>query len=323
MLATICRARALLRLLGADGLALLVSTLMVAFVIVWGGGRLALQVGSLAAPAQTFAPIVLFSALLRRRDGVRRALLDALRDWSPFFLLYVLYGNLQAATGFLAGRAVERQILNFDEWLFGVEPSAWIQQFATPLLTDVMALAYALLFLLPFLVMVPLLARGRRRAFRELTVALLFCTFGGFLLYLCAPARSPRWACPEIYSTQLHGAFGFYEWLTGAWDHVELMLYDAFPSLHVAISTVALVYAFRLGRHIWPRRPRALGGLLLVPVALLQVSTLYLRQHYFIDVPAGWALAALVCRLAPWLGRAFERLAGHEGARPAAQALAG
>jgi membrane-associated phospholipid phosphatase len=43
-------------------------------------------------------------------------------------------------------------------------------------------------------------------------------------------------------------------------------------------------------------------------VVSLQISTLYLRQHYFVDIPAGWALAGLCLLAAPRLGRAWSWL---------------
>src|SRR5262245_42633888 len=263
-----------LRHVGADGVLLFGATCALVLVIARLGGRLEVAGASLVAPTQTFVPVILFCAWLRRRDGAIRALARSLRAWSPLFVLYVLCRNLRAATGFLGGRSVERTLLALDQHLFGLEPSAWIQKFASPVLSDYMAFAYALMFLMPFLVMCLLYARGRRHDFREVGNALLLCTYAGFLLYIAFPARSPRWAFPEIYGgVTLHGAVGVYEATTRAWDHVELMLYDAFPSLHTAVSTLSLAYAWRMGPILWPRRPRMVALLLAPFVVSLQIST--------------------------------------------------
>ena len=285
--------RSALHHLGIDGALFVCATALLAGVIAHFGGHLGLAGPSLVAPFWTFLPVIVFCALLRRREGLVRALGHSARDWAPFFLMNVVYRNLSPATHFLPSRSVERTLLAIDQRIFGVEPSAWMQRFARPWLSDYMAFAYALMFLMPLVVMVMLYWRDRRDDFREVTVAMLLCTFAGFLVYIAFPARSPRWACPEIYGgVELHGAL--YQWLTQAWDHVELMLYDAFPSLHTAVSTLALVYAYRMG-------PRWLGWVMLPFVVSLQISTLYLRQHYFIDVAGGWALAAACIVLAPAL----------------------
>ena len=306
------QARRLLRRLlghvGADGALLLGATGILALVIARGGGRLVLAAPSLVAPVETFAPVVLLCAFFRRQDGARRALARAVRDWLPFFSLYVLYENLERATGFLATRAVERQLLAIDRRIFGVEPSAFVQRFASGWLSDALAFSYSLMFVMPFAIMALLYARDRRRDFREVGLAMLLVSYGGFLLYIALPARSPRVAFPELYGAPLHGAIGIYELVTRAWDRVELMLYDAFPSLHTAVSTLSLGYAVRMGRRIFPRRPRALAALYAPFVVSLQLSTLYLRQHYFVDLVGGWALAAACLLLAPRLAKGYARL---------------
>jgi membrane-associated phospholipid phosphatase len=86
----------------------------------------------------------------------------------------------------------------------------------------------------------------------------------------------------------------------------------AFPSLHAAVSSVALIFAWRHVRaFFWILLPFALG---------LWVSTIYLRHHYFVDLLAGWTLAPLAVFVAPrldawWSGR--QRALGHATARGA------
>jgi membrane-associated phospholipid phosphatase len=60
---------------------------------------------------------------------------------------------------------------------------------------------------------------------------------------------------------------------------------DVFPSLHCAVSAFILGFDAR-------HDPRAFRRWML-PVIGLWLSTIYLRFHYFVDVAAGFALAAL------------------------------
>lgn len=67
------------------------------------------------------------------------------------------------------------------------------------------------------------------------------------------------------------------------------MMYRAsFPSLHVALSSLALVYAVRF-RNIVP-----FGKIIQVIYAVLVISlwiaTIYLRHHWIVDIFAGWAV---------------------------------
>jgi membrane-associated phospholipid phosphatase len=67
----------------------------------------------------------------------------------------------------------------------------------------------------------------------------------------------------------------------------------AFPSLHAAVSLVAMIYAWRFLRPwFWILLPFCLG---------LWISTIYLRHHFVVDLLAGWALAPLAVWVAPRL----------------------
>jgi membrane-associated phospholipid phosphatase len=87
---------------------------------------------------------------------------------------------------------------------------------------------------------------------------------------------------------RLSGLF-LYDRLQGAWDSLSVIRGGAFPSLHVGISSVALIYAYqyrnltRLNKYIW---------YLYIPlVTSLWFSTVYLRHHWVIDIFAGWLVA--------------------------------
>lgn len=69
------------------------------------------------------------------------------------------------------------------------------------------------------------------------------------------------------------------------WDGFSVISGGAFPSLHVGISTVALIYAYKyryfskLYYGIW---------ILYIPlVTSLWFSTVYLRHHWVIDIFCG------------------------------------
>ena len=66
--------------------------------------------------------------------------------------------------------------------------------------------------------------------------------------------------------------------------------FNCFPSLHVALDFLSAFFT-------WTERPRA-GGALLSMAVLISVSTLFVKQHYVLDVVAGALLGALAFRLA-------------------------
>ncbi|MBW2454395.1 MAG: inositol phosphorylceramide synthase [Deltaproteobacteria bacterium] len=326
------RVSRLLSRLGPDGVVTAVMVVGVAVLVHAVGGQLhfdrellsplVLLVALLAITAAWRAPL-----LLGRRPGDRRRYRELLaktaRTWTPFMLLYACYCVLHRLTGLIVAGGVEAELKALDEALLGTSPAWWLERFITPWLTDVMAFGYGLMFGLPLAALVLLELRGRSQAFRELALAILVAFYAGFVLYLLVPARSPRLVYG--FATELEGAIGLYESWTLAWDRLQQTSYDAFPSLHTTISTIALVAAWRHGSALSPRWPWLWVAAFLPAVVLLQLATLYLRQHYFVDLVAGWLLAGFALWLAPRIIGWWERAAaaGATFAPPAEARLAG
>jgi membrane-associated phospholipid phosphatase len=73
----------------------------------------------------------------------------------------------------------------------------------------------------------------------------------------------------------------------------------AFPSLHSAVTLLALIFAWKYTRiTFWLILPFCLG---------LFISTIYLRHHYVIDIFAGWALAIPVFIFIPRFDRWWQK----------------
>ncbi len=302
--------------IGPAGLVTAVMLVAVLGLVTALGGRLHFD-RELLSPLLLWVVLMLAVALwrapllLERLAGDRRRfgqlLAETARMWAPFVLLYACYCVLHRMTGLIVTQGVEDDLKAIDEALLGLSPSWWMERFVTPWLTDLMAFGYGLMFGLPLSALLLLYLRGRKGAFRELALAILVAFYCGFVIYLLVPARSPRLV--YHYATELQGAIGLYESWTVGWDRLQQMSYDAFPSLHTTISTIALVAAWRQGSALSPRWPRLWGLVVLPAVVLLQLATLYLRQHYFVDLVAGWLLAAFALWVAPRVIRSWDQVA--------------
>jgi len=149
-----------------------------------------------------------------------------------------------------------------------------------------------LLFLIcPFV----LRTRGEIRA---LALAMFVVTgIGGvsFLLLPAEPAYAP------------HAVHGFWSDIF-AFNHQIVRRYNMVPSLHVALSTVALA-AYGTRRGVWGR------GLLAAWGGLIALSTLLTHQHHVLDVVTGlllgWAAYLLV-----YLRRLHARATRSDRASP-------
>lgn len=193
----------------------------------------------------------------------------------------VSYQGMAGAVPAVRTVRFDADLLSLDRWLLGETPSVVVQAWVTPWLTELLSLCY--LFFMPLLFFS--LARyffHRRELLGEFYTG-LFTVYGlGFLGYLLVPAAGPWLAHPDMYNVALDG---------GPIAHLNHTMVvqgsnrvDVWPSLHCAVSTFILGFAWR--------HHRLEFRLLLLPVMGLWLSTFYLRYHYFVDVMCGFALAA-------------------------------
>jgi membrane-associated phospholipid phosphatase len=208
---------------------------------------------------------------------------------------------------------VHHWLIALDRQLFGEVPCVWAERFITYDRTEVMELLYLNFFWIAPSTALLLLAKRRWPEFRAVTLGVLVCFYLGYALYVLFPAAPPRTVLLHEFTKNLSGRPHFFSNLSA--QALSLLPVDsraAFPSLHAAVSLVALLYAWRYLRvWFWILLPFAVG---------LWVSTIYLRHHYAVDLLAGWALAPLAMWRAPrldgwWAAR--QRALGYDAARGA------
>jgi membrane-associated phospholipid phosphatase len=256
---------------------------------------------------------LLFAA---RRAFPRSAAVRALRETLPFLACILIYTNLHDTIGFVNTHDVHWYLDALDRQIFGVQPCVWAERFVTPGRTEAMSFLYINFFWIAPSVPLILLARRRWPEFRASTLGVVVCFYLGYTLYVAFPAAPPRLTLVYEYTRNLQGyGQAFANVSARAFELLPVDSRAAFPSLHAAVSLLALVYAWRYVRGwFWALLPFVLG---------LWVSTVYLRHHYTVDLIAGWLLAPLAAWLAPkldrwWAGR--QRAAGVPPARGAPEA---
>jgi membrane-associated phospholipid phosphatase len=248
--------------------------------------------GGLARLALVVALLAIMAVLWRRWP--RSPIVQTLREVLPFLACILIYTNLHDTIGFVNRHDVHRYLDALDRELFGVQPAVWAERFITPGRTEVMQFLYMNFFWIAPSTALLLLARRRWTEFRATTFAVLVCFYLGYLLYVLFPAAPPRLVLVYDFTRNLSGNQALFSSLSArAFELLPVDSRAAFPSLHAAVSLVALVCAWRY--------VRAWSYVLLPFVAGLCVSTIYLRHHYTVDLLAGWALAPVAMALAPRL----------------------
>jgi membrane-associated phospholipid phosphatase len=204
-------------------------------------------------------------------------------------MYYSLWGD---ATHLLVGTDRDALLIAWDQKLFGVQASVALQPFISPPLTGWMSFAYFF-----HLLNIPIIAcfiylRRPRRYFREMMCGVLVICFLGILGYLAVPAIGPLYTLRDQYTVPLSEPLAIFNRQVDFMDFARIRR-DVFPSLHVGISFLVWLYAYRSSRRLfWILSPLILS---------LWISTVYLRYHYLVDVLAGLALAPLSFWLTRWL----------------------
>jgi membrane-associated phospholipid phosphatase len=225
---------------------------------------------------------------------------EIIRDWSPFLIILVMYYSLYGdATHLLVHRDRDSFLIGLDQKLFGFQASVALQRFITPALTSWMKFSYGMHLLYIPLVAGFLYARRPRDRFRKMMCGLVTVCLFGFLGYLFVPAVGPMFALRSQYAVPLIQHSALIGQQAAFLDFARIQR-DAFPSMHVAISFLILLYAgWNSRRLFWILSPFILS---------LWVSTVYLRYHYLVDCLAGLILAPLCFILANWLFARFNEM---------------
>ena len=162
-----------------------------------------------------------------------------------------------------------------------------------------MQFAYAFhLFNIPIVACFIYLRRPHVR-FREMMCGLLVVSFLGLVGYVSVPAIGPMYTLHSQYTVPLTTPVAVFNREMEFMDLARIRR-DVVPSLHIAISIVVWLYAWRNSKRLfWALSPFILS---------LWISTIYLRYHYVVDCIAGLILAPLSYMLANWLFSRFGDL---------------
>lgn len=297
--------------LGFDLIILMVMAFLLVASVVAVGGQIRLFQASVLLPLSCMVGAIVIQAW-RRPAEWRPEVRHILRDWVPFLLVVFIYENLHDVAGQVTDFDFAETLGRWDVAIFGMEPTIWAQRLFSPLVTDLFTISYGMYFALPLFLMFLLSLWERRPELRRMALCCTLAFLLGFLGYVFLPASPPRYFIEHLYTDppRLSGLFLF-DRIQGAWDGLSVISGGAFPSLHVGISAVALIYAFRF-RNL--NRTCRIVWLAYIPLSLsLWFSTVYLRHHWVVDIAAGLLVAAIAFAGTEALMRAWDRLRQRYG----------
>ena len=231
------------------------------------------------------AALVIVWLALKENDS---AAWEFAHDWVPVVWFVTVFEEVSFLSLSLRGDWQNPHLVAFESLIFATPPIVWLHAHAAWHISELLEVGYASFYPLYPAVGGVLWARRERppyrHAFRELTDALSLGYLLCYATYLLFPIRSPANAMARTsLNAADHGAFNaivsFIQQHAGVHG-------NAFPSAHIMLAFVVLVFAYRY-------LPRA-APWLLAPVLLMCVGAVYDGYHYASDVLAGVLLGLAV-----------------------------
>lgn len=218
---------------------------------------------------------------------------------APVTLAYAyLFGAVDRLQLVLHGAWLDDYILDLEQYIFGVQPTLWLEPYVSKPLTEWMMFSYVI-----YLPMYPVLCgiiyhlRGELAMedyFFALGVTNILCDIG----FILVPVAGPIPYIGQLYTVPLDGYVWTYfgELMRSHLHYVG----GTIPSPHCAAATIMWAMAWRYHRTLfWALTPIVLS---------LYVSTFYGRYHYATDAIVGIAVAIIALAVAPHLIRLWERI---------------
>src|SRR3990172_7504266 len=213
-----------------------------------------------------------------------------------------LFGAVDKLQLILHGEWLDAYVMDAEQYIFGLQPTLWFQQFTTPPLTEWMMFAYVI-----YVPLYPVLCGIIYYRHGDVAMEDYFFTLGftnilcdiGFIIF---PVAGPMFTIGDLYSVPLDGyVFTYFGELMRSQLHY---IGGTIPSPHCAAATIMWIMAYRYHRRwFW----------FLTPVVLsLYVSTFYGRYHYVTDAVIGVAVAFLALAIVPFLIKGWEKLSERQ-----------
>lgn len=257
--------------------------------------------------AVNIAVIVLIGVLAWGAETKKTRLLVGLHRWYCYFIIIFIFKELYLMVRPIHPVDYDALFISIDRWMFAVNPTQWMAQFAHPVLTEILQIAYFSYYILFIVLGVEIYRRYAIETFDKAAFLIVYGFYLSYLGYFTLPGVGPRFTLHDFASldVELPGLFlaESLRSIINAGESIprmhpnpiEVVQRDVFPSGHTQLTIIVMTLGFRTKLHArW---------FLLICGVLLIIATVYLRYHYVIDLIAGGFMAWFTL----WSGERLER----------------
>ncbi|MDA4135697.1 MAG: phosphatase PAP2 family protein [Thaumarchaeota archaeon] len=232
--------------------------------------------------------------------------------WISILSIMLSYEALQGVVGSLAVSRGIASLYSLDKSLWGFNLTGWVQStFASPLVTAIATVFYSMHF--PLVVATCLIVWYAKRAlFGRYVTVMVLTSYAALLTFVLVPTAPPWYTGVASNLYQSFSATVLPQGLTSFLSLAEVDKFAAFPSLHGAYAIIFSYFMIKIDRRL---------ALISIPITVgILFSTIYLGQHYLIDLIGGAAYALIPCLIAE---RFQIHIPGTQSSRRSGQAQDG
>lgn len=191
----------------------------------------------------------------------------------------IIFSSFQTFIHKLIPNDCDQLLLKIDYAVFGFDITVWFEQYISKVLTELLTLSYFSYYVLPTLTFIILFFSKGNGLYRKYLLSIVIGWYAAFIFYFILPAAGPDIAFPEHYTVPLAGLSVITNtYLQNLSQYLkESFVRNTFPSMHFGIILITNYFAFKYKRKYFWLCTFPLG-------TLLGIATVYLRQHYLIDL---------------------------------------
>ena len=207
-----------------------------------------------------------------------------IRDWGPFILVFAAYWSLRGIADNINKNEYSSIVIGWEEFLFGKIPTLVLQAHRSSIADYVCVVLYSLHYTIPIFTALYIYTKNKD-IFKRFTLAFTFTCFISFAFFLTFPVAPPRLADEldgEIDDIRV-------ETLPDGEDldkGFNANPYAAMPSLHSALPWLSTLFLFKMRSKFTP--------IMLFVTIGIWFSTVYLGEHFIVDIIAGVLLTSIV-----------------------------
>lgn len=233
---------------------------------------------------------VLFLLLIFYESKSKSRVLKFLRIYFHLPYYGIIFTAFQGYLHKLNPKDWDGLLLKADVSLIGIDLTQWMEKFISKQFTEILTISYFSYYVLPTVsvLLFYFMCKTDKQFVRNYVIAIVTGWYAALIIYALLPAAGPDIAFPEHYKITLQGLSPLTNYyLDVLFKYLrEDNVRNTFPSMHFGILLITNWFAYKFSKKYFTLCTLPLG-------ILLGIATLYLRQHYVVDLIGSFLMAAV------------------------------